>query len=277
MERELFDRAQRLLRHNTPPKIARLKTTAEMQLTGRVFDDRGNPMSPVISKRRGHGYRYYVSAALLTGRKHQVGSLARFPAPALEELVADRLSRLEELHDREGDLADRIRRIEVSRDTVRVDLAWDPAPALLPRFGRLLPAEDRAECDVDGLRLTIAALLQPRGGVKLALGPEGLPAVQRVKQDPTLVQALVRAEAWKHVLFTQGSDSLERLHTAEGVDRSYARRLTRLAFLSPALKRAVLEGVALPDLTLQNLMVGYLPLAWAEQEATYRLPRARAL
>jgi hypothetical protein len=68
------------------------------------------------------------------------------------------------------------------------------------------------------------------------------------------------------------SDGLEQLHRDEGVDRSYARRLIRIAFRAPALKRAILDGAAPPDLTVQNLKRGYRPLNWADQEAVYRRP-----
>jgi hypothetical protein len=36
---------------------------------GKLYDDRGNPMSPNYSTKNGIRYRFYVSSALLRGRK----------------------------------------------------------------------------------------------------------------------------------------------------------------------------------------------------------------
>jgi len=58
-------------------------------LTGRIFDDRGNRMSPTHSNKRGLRYRYYVSHALLQNRKTKAGSVPRLPAPEIEALVLD--------------------------------------------------------------------------------------------------------------------------------------------------------------------------------------------
>jgi site-specific DNA recombinase len=61
-------------------------------LGGLIFDDRGNLMSPTYSIRRGNRYRYYVSRALVRGRKQDPGSHRRISANDLEELVVEVLS-----------------------------------------------------------------------------------------------------------------------------------------------------------------------------------------
>src|SRR5271166_1630438 len=58
-------------------------------LTGRIFDDRGNRMSPTHANKRGVRYRYYVSHALLQKQKSEAGTVARVPAPEIEALVLD--------------------------------------------------------------------------------------------------------------------------------------------------------------------------------------------
>ena len=62
-------------------------------LTGRLFDDRGNRMSPTHANKKGARYRYYVSQALLQNRKAEAGSIARVPAPETENLVCDGVRR----------------------------------------------------------------------------------------------------------------------------------------------------------------------------------------
>src|SRR5262249_4323391 len=60
-------------------------------LGGLIFDDRGNRMSPTHTMRRGNRYRYYISQALLRGRRQDAGSRSRVGADEVEQLVVDAL------------------------------------------------------------------------------------------------------------------------------------------------------------------------------------------
>jgi len=65
-DRTLFDAVQaKLDEQNNNHNIARMKS--EALLLGRIFDDRGNRMSPSHARKRGIKYRYYLSSALLDG------------------------------------------------------------------------------------------------------------------------------------------------------------------------------------------------------------------
>jgi hypothetical protein len=66
---------------NAVDRQVRLRGSAAI-LTGRLFDDRGNRMSPTHTNKQGARYRYYVSHALLQNRKAEAGSIARVPAPS---------------------------------------------------------------------------------------------------------------------------------------------------------------------------------------------------
>jgi site-specific DNA recombinase len=56
---------------------------------GLLYDDRGNRMSPSHTTRKAGRYRYYVSQALLQGRKTEAGSIARVAADELEGIVLE--------------------------------------------------------------------------------------------------------------------------------------------------------------------------------------------
>ena len=60
-------------------------------LRGLLFDDRGNRMSPSYTTRKSGRYRYYVSQAILQGRKDERGSIARIGAEELEKIVVGAL------------------------------------------------------------------------------------------------------------------------------------------------------------------------------------------
>src|SRR6266699_1706355 len=88
LDRDLFAAVQAKLVANAVARQVRLKGSPAI-LTGRIFDDRGNRMSPTHSNKLGGRYRYYVSHAILQQRKDEAGSITRVPAPEIETLVLD--------------------------------------------------------------------------------------------------------------------------------------------------------------------------------------------
>jgi site-specific DNA recombinase len=56
-------------------------------LTGRIFDEYGNRMSPTHANKGGARYRYYISQAVLQKKPQAPGSVSRVPAAELETLV----------------------------------------------------------------------------------------------------------------------------------------------------------------------------------------------
>src|SRR4030081_1136232 len=87
LNRDLFDAVQaRLNDHRTNHTFARGKSDAP--LTGRIYDDRGNRMTPSHARKGGIKYRYYLSSALLHGQPERAGSVRRVPAAEVEALVA---------------------------------------------------------------------------------------------------------------------------------------------------------------------------------------------
>ena len=109
-----------------------------------------------------------------------------------------------------------------------------------------------------------ATAVKRRGGAKLVVGPNGAPAVEASTVDLTLLRALVRAEACKAERSSGETATLATLAEREGVKVGYARRILRLAFLSPEHKRAILQGRT--GLTLQQLMENGVADLWSRQE-----------
>ncbi len=96
---------------------------------GRIFDDRGNRMTPSHSNKDGVRYRYYVSHAVLQRRKQDAGRVARVPATELERIVVEAVrNRLaaagqmgDELSDREA-IEGYVERIIVRPDAIDIEL-----------------------------------------------------------------------------------------------------------------------------------------------------------
>lgn len=79
VDKKTFEHVQQLLASNSEGRKTH-RTASEALLMGKIYDDRGNRMSPSYSTKNGIRYRFYVSSALLRGRKADAGSVGRVPA-----------------------------------------------------------------------------------------------------------------------------------------------------------------------------------------------------
>jgi site-specific DNA recombinase len=90
IDRSTFDAVQAKLAENVRTRRVRVGNSPAI-LMGRIFDDRGNRMTPSHSNKDGVRYRYYVSHAVLQRRKQDAGRVARVPALELEKIVVEAL------------------------------------------------------------------------------------------------------------------------------------------------------------------------------------------
>ena len=85
---ETWDRVQDRLRSHAQRR-RKPSGAAESWLTGKLYDDRGFRMSPSEASRGRRRWRYYVSQAILQGRREDAGSIARVAAPEIEGRVLE--------------------------------------------------------------------------------------------------------------------------------------------------------------------------------------------
>ena len=89
----LFEAVQTKLSANRRERRLR-RHSSNALLMGKLFDDRGNPMTPSHAIKKGVRYRYYVASVLNQGRNEEAGSLPRVAAEAVEQLVIDAIGAL---------------------------------------------------------------------------------------------------------------------------------------------------------------------------------------
>ena len=89
----LFEAVQTKLTENRQERRRR-RQSSDALLIGKLFDDRGNPMTPTYAIKKGVRYRYYVSCVLNQGRKEEAGSFPRVAAEAVERIVLDAIGAL---------------------------------------------------------------------------------------------------------------------------------------------------------------------------------------
>jgi site-specific DNA recombinase len=86
LDRSLFDAVQAKLTESGNARQLRLKASPSL-LAGRLFDDRGNRMTPTHTNKQGARYRYYVSNAALQERTKGSGRVTRVSAHDAEIAV----------------------------------------------------------------------------------------------------------------------------------------------------------------------------------------------
>ena len=132
-------------------------------------------------------------------------------------------------------------------------------------LGRDAPSPILEDPSISSIELT-AAVAFKRRGVETKLMLPGLDQPnQRARRDPALIKAIARGRAWFDELATGRAPSLQALAKRDGITRRYIRRLVGLAFLSPELVDAILQGRQPVALTATRLTELDLPLDWTEQ------------
>ncbi|HEY4934658.1 MAG TPA: hypothetical protein VII23_24085 [Terriglobales bacterium] len=90
MERELWYATQLLPRSRGVRHTPRARKSAASPLTGRLFDESGQSLTPSHAVKGQRRYRYYVSRSLIKGTADSTGRGWRLPAPEIEP--GDKLS-----------------------------------------------------------------------------------------------------------------------------------------------------------------------------------------
>ena len=231
LDRPTFERVQDLLKSNRI--VRRIKhSESGALLRGKLFDDKGNAMSPSFSSKNGIRYRFYVSTAL-RGRKHKAGSITRISASEIEGLVETTL--IEKTGAPKEEMLDHVERITVLADRIRL--------ALKRGKGRQGAIE-------------IPWTPRPKGPAQIhTTTPD-----QAI--DQKLLKSIVRARAWLEDLSVGRYASIEDLAASANLHPKVIRQGLRLAFLVPEFMKAAIDGEKL--LTLKEIP-NLLPLSWSEQ------------
>ena len=94
IDKPLWDAVQAVLAENRVQRATGVNTKAPSLLTGLLFDEAGERLTPTWSVKKGTRYRYYVSTSLVKGGSKAHSTRRRIPAGNLETIVMERLRRL---------------------------------------------------------------------------------------------------------------------------------------------------------------------------------------
>ena len=117
-----------------------------------------------------------------------------------------------------------------------------------------------------GLTTEIPMTFRRRAGKAVIVLPNGERAIERREAliDNTMVKLIARGHRWHRQLFDGTHASIEDLAKSENISPSFVSRILRLAYLSPTLVEAILDGKYPAHLTMKDLMEPF-PMEWERQ------------
>jgi site-specific DNA recombinase len=287
----LFEAVQAKLAQNLNRSDLR-KGKSGALLTGRIFDDHGNVMSPSHTTKNGVRYCYYVSSPTAQGRKNEAGTIARLPAREIEALVMDAI-RAQLAGTPNTKLPSNAEL--VSQLDLRVNVGND---TLVIRWPARTSASSRRDClsesspsqqagsngssfresaedsdDPESQRIIVPYRPQPhkrRRDIILPTNATGYVQPIPENERQNLLRAIAQGRSWLREIISGDGMTLGAIAVREKKSERSVRMTLSLAFLDPKLVRLAIRG---------NLPRGFgakrlteLPALWSEQWQALGLP-----
>jgi len=258
-------------------------------LAGKFRDETGDRLTPTHTKRRGKQHRYYASNRLIVGLSGETSTGWRLPAAEFEQAVANvvtghfescvnrhqilanpnaqdaandaqRVSKLITTISRSGagELQSMIASGRISAGEISVELDSNYLATILERQ----PQEISPEL----LSLTAPFQLRKRGVETRIVAGE----YQRAP-DPVLLRTLTKAHDWIKEL--RSGKTLIEIARKDAHSDAYIRIRCQIAFLSPRIQEAIINGTQPIDLTLERIITSGVPLDWSEQARVFGFDR----
>ena len=285
VEPEVFHKTQELLATQAPRRKRPNNEAGSHLLTGILFDETGDRLSPSYAKKSGKRYLYYVSNRLVRARKKAVDGW-RIPARLIEPIVYDQLRHL--LSNR-VQLADWIQEagkacsLELAlneadriRDSYLLSSTAEKRYLLRWLFPRIEISQDALCLEVDRTSI-VSTLIAGQPGLSnpqspLLLRPQWIVVSTDVRKrgvetkliltsgfesasvDSALVALVARAHVYLRKLTEQAGRSLADVAAGCGAGLSEVSRILPLAFLPPTVVESVLMGRQPVHVTAQWLL-----------------------
>jgi site-specific DNA recombinase len=257
VDRELFEAVQAKLAAGANARQLKLRASPSI-LAGRLFDERGNRMTPTHTNKRGARYRYYVSHPILQKRNNEAGTVNRVSASDIEATVLKAArSHLEERgsvpgHDHLTDqdlVAHSVERVILMPQAIEI------------RFATLEQVEGAGEQTA----VVVAAPWKPTGtpAVKGLLHTPASKTPMTAMERNALLTAVAKACAWIEDLAEGRVTSFADIAKREGKVERHIRLLAPLAFVSPAIIGDIIDGMA--PLTGITDLAKRIDFCWSRQ------------
>lgn len=301
---DLFDQVQAALEEQAATPRGSIAHPDSHLLTGLLFDDSGDRMSPTHARAHGKRYRYYISSRIKSTRVVD-NSAWRVPASRLDAFVLravtkfldDRprlveairshalsadveryLSGTKELNQRlaTSDATARscliksmLAKVTLGRHSIALEISTDALINELHTSG----TDHRSDIDHDEEQTfrTITfdvPIAINRRGVEMRLVVENDQGGRT--PDAALVDLIAKSHLYLRHLTSGPNVGVSDVARLLGVDRVDVGRILPLAFLAPRLTGQILNGDYTGDQSARRLARADLPMLWSEQDAALR-------
>ena len=268
IDEKIFNKVQKIMDENSVKAKNSIGSKHVSLLAGKIFDDKGNIMSPSHSRNR-HGacYRYYISQAIIQNRADEAGTISKIPAWEIEQFVCENIKELilnkEQIQNYIKDkpikkqnnilnflelytpdvvfIRTVLNKTTIYQDKIRIlidrDLLVQAIEAVT--YGELLNFKSTGDYLLDfSYDVKISSANQK--GTKIVIGHN------KVEYNLTLIQAITKG-FYYFKLLQKGK------MTKEQKSSSHIKRLMKLRLLPPEIIEAILNGTQDRTLTIKEL------------------------
>jgi site-specific DNA recombinase len=258
IDRALFEAVQTQLDQQRT-NYAKARQKSQSLLTGRIFDARGNRMTPSHAVKNGVRYRYYISSVLIQGQAGKAATLNRVPATEIETVIISALrkhlkvqsnNKLEAQGSRSPSdyhlISTHIARVDVKPDHLAVQLS-DKSDQQGGKRDQALSRKGRASDHANPNIMLIPWRKPPSKRPREIILPAGTSSHRdsrpiRAETRARLVTAIAKGRRWLDELMAGTVTNIEQIAAAETCTLRQVNMTISLAFLAPNLVQAAVDG-----------------------------------
>lgn len=237
---DLWEQVQATLSSNRIKRKRRANAASRSPLAGKLYDTNGRKLTPSHACKGATRYRYYVSTDPKMG--------CRFPAKELELVIESAIS------------TDPEYRMAEMQNSIQTEDIFDLLKSAAIHEGQI-----DLQVELSGKeKLIRVPFTTRRRGVETKLV---IPNEQARIPDQVMIRRVLRALNWTDRI--KAGESVKAIADSENVSSDFITHNIDLAFLSPEILRAILEGKQRPDLSTAQLSRRRWSMNWAEQRIDF--------
>ena len=272
---ELYNKAQDIMESNR--NIHNKYEVQKSLLSGKLYDDNGNYMSPSWSTgSNGKKYRYYISQAVIRHEPERIGKISKVSLKEIEKLTDKAL--VDYIHNKQRiceyikdyainkqeDILNKlekyvltrdierliIKRVEIRENKIRISLYSEQVKEVLNaiyenRQEKVLKAEELKNEDSFIIPYKIGII---DNGKKIIIGD--IEKEERYR-DKQLIKLIIKAYEWHNDILN--GKTIKEISQKESVSARYILRVLQISFINPKIIKKIIDGKQARNLTRSKL------------------------
>ncbi len=307
LELDIFNKVQELLKENNKSNKQKVGAKELSLLSGKIYDDNDNIMSPSHANKNNKRYRYYVSQAIMSKQKEKQGTLPQIPAHEIEQaslyFVKDHLQNSLKLenynieqyqiyqsnlknHLQNWSLQNRETHYLIRQILVKLIISNDHIQyyfnpkAINEILNLIVTKQDLSNYKTEKIELRDCQIFEQSCQLKrVNQGKTLIIGNTQTNKNPSLIEVIKKSWEWNNRIL-QGETSADiqrnpnrdplRADTSDTVfSKTYVNDILAMRFLSLEIQLKILKGEQPPEWTVHKLRK-CKTLDWKDQEKMLR-------